>query len=171
MFKRWLIAGIALLSIAGGFASYQASGFGKSEANFGQLPPFSLPDTEGMSRSSEEWKGKVLVVNFWATWCPPCLEEIPLFMEFQEAHRAHGLQFVGVALEDAQPVREFEADLGINYPILVAGLSGLSLSSALGNRAGVVPFSVVVDREGRIVFTQPGIFDRSQIQEKVIPLL
>jgi thiol-disulfide isomerase/thioredoxin len=161
---------VALLAVLGGFLTFQVVGFGKPGA-YPELQRFSLPDTEGMSHSIDEWKGKVLVINFWATWCPPCLEEIPEFMKLQESYRAQGLQFIGIAVEDAEPVREFANRFQINYPILIAGMSGLGLATALGNLAGVVPFTVVVNREGQIVQTRPGIFDPAQIEETVVPLL
>ncbi|MCI0668257.1 MAG: TlpA family protein disulfide reductase [Methylococcaceae bacterium] len=170
MFKGGLFGTVALAAICGGFFAYQASGFGKAGI-YPELQSFSLPDTEGREHNIAEWKGKVLVINFWATWCPPCLEEIPLFMEMQESHGRQGLQFIGIAVEDPDPVREFSGKLKINYPILIAGLPGLGLSSALGNPAGVVPFSVVVNREGRIVHRHPGIFEAARIQDAVIPLL
>lgn len=170
MFKRCLFVTAALAAVFGGFLAYQATGFGETGI-YPELQSFSLPDTEGNEHNIAEWKGKVLVINFWATWCPPCLEEIPLFMETQESHKRRGLQFIGIAVEEAEPVREFSGKLKINYPILVAGMSGLSLSATLGNLAGVVPFSVVVNRDGRIVHRHPGILAPAQIREAVIPLL
>jgi thiol-disulfide isomerase/thioredoxin len=170
MLKRGLFLTVAFAAVFGGFLAYQAVGFGKAGSH-PELPGFSLPDTEGGRHDIAEWKGKVLVINFWATWCAPCLKEIPVFMEMQASHERQGLQFIGIAVEEAEPVREFSRKIKINYPILVAGLSGLPLSATLGNLAGVVPFSVVVNRAGRIVHHHPGVFDQAQIQSAVIPLL
>lgn len=170
MFKRWVFVMAALAAMFGGFIAYRSAGFERTQIH-PELESFSLPDIEGRQRSTDEWKGEVLVINFWATWCPPCLEEIPQFMEIQKSQGPKGLQFIGIAVEDAEPVRAFAAKLNINYPILVAGMSGLGLSAALGNLAGVVPYSVVVNREGRIIHRQPGIFDPAKIRETVFPLL
>jgi thiol-disulfide isomerase/thioredoxin len=170
MFRCGLFGAICLAAVFGGFLAYEAVGFGKSGSS-PEFQHFSLPDLEGVSRDIDEWRGKVIVINFWATWCPPCLEEIPLFMEIQDTYAAQGLQFIGIAIEDPEPVREWTERIKINYPVLIAGMSGLGLAAAFGNRAGVVPYSVVVDREGQIVQTHPGLFPLSEIQEKVIPLL
>ncbi|MCI0654760.1 MAG: TlpA family protein disulfide reductase [Methylococcaceae bacterium] len=170
MFKiRWLIA-LALAAVFSGILSYQASGFGKS-GTIAQLQGFSLPDTQGMIHNIDEWTGKVLLINFWATWCPPCLKEIPQFMELQDSYGKQGLQFIGIAIEDVKAVREFSTKVGINYPVLVAGLSGFGLSAALGNRSDGLPFTVVVNRDGRIVHAHLGIFNLAQIQKSAIPLL
>lgn len=170
MSKRWLLLPVAVAALFGGTLTYHLAGFDKPRT-YPELHSFSLPDPEGTTHHIDEWKGRVLVINFWATWCPPCREEIPLFMQLQESHRNQGLQFIGIAIEDAEPVREYATKLQINYPILVAGMPGLGLSIALGNLASGVPFSVVVNREGRIVHTQPGIFDLEDFQDTVIPLL
>ncbi|MGH8559807.1 MAG: TlpA family protein disulfide reductase [Methylococcales bacterium] len=166
---RWFLP-LALAAVFGGILSYQASGFGKA-GTLSKLQSFSLPDARGAIHSIDEWKAKVLVINFWATWCPPCLKEIPRFMELQDSYGKQGLQFIGIAVEDVEAVREYSAKVGINYPILVAGLSGLSLATALGNPTGVVPFSVVVNRDGRIVRRYTGILSPAQFQETLIPLL
>ncbi len=170
MSRLFLFGGLTLAAFFGGFLSYQFAGFGTSEAD-PELQNFSLPDLDGTSHAIDEWKGKVLVINFWATWCPPCLAEIPSFNELQDSHREQGLQFIGIAVDDAESVREFSGNFQINYPILIAGFSGLTLSASLGNPAGVVPFSIVVNRQGRIVQTHPGIFDPARIRKTVIPLL
>ena len=168
--KRWLLLLAAVAALSGGIFSYHLAGLDKA-ATYPQLHSFSLPDTEGKTHNIDEWKGKVLVINFWASWCSPCRQEIPLFMQLQESHRNQGLQFIGIAIEDIDPVREYTKTLQINYPNLVAGISGLGLSIAFGNLAGGVPFSVVVNRKGRIVYSQPGIFDLEAFQETVVPLL
>lgn len=169
MFRlSWFLLALAVVFI--GIRSYQASGFGEPRT-FPELQSFSLPDTRGAIHNIDEWKGKVLVINFWATWCQPCLKEIPLFMKLQESYREQGLQFIGIAVDDVATILDFAAKVKINYPILVAGLSGLSLSSSLGNPAGVVPFTVVVNRDARVVRSHPGIFDLANFQETVIPLL
>ena len=86
-----------------------------------------------------QWQGKVLVLNFWAPWCPPCREEIPDFIRLQQRHGEAGLQFVGVALDDPDKVAAFVDETGINYPILLGGDAGAALCMAAGNRLGGLP--------------------------------
>ena len=99
-------------------------------------PDFSLMDVSGQSRNVSEWQGKVLVINFWATWCPPCLEEIPHFIKLQDKYGDQGLQFLGIALEDVDDVMNFANKLGINYPLLVGEQEVIKLGVKLGNRIG-----------------------------------
>ena len=110
----------------------------------------ALPDTTGRLQSIGQWKGKVLVVNFWATWCLPCREEMPEFMKVQTELGDRGLQFVGIAIDDAAKVKDFAAELGLNYPALVGGYGAIELSKTLGNRLGALPYTLVIDRAGRI---------------------
>jgi thiol-disulfide isomerase/thioredoxin len=113
----------------------------------------------------------VLVVNFWATWCPPCRREIPTFIELQQEYSARGLQFVGLAMDEAGRVRDFATTLGINYPLLVGEQAVVDAARAYGNEAGLLPYSAVVDREGKIVFTWAGELTREQAEEVILPLL
>jgi len=137
----------------------------------GQLPLFSLPDLEGHTRFSNEWLGKVLVINFWATWCPPCRREMPEFIELQDSQGSRGLQFVGIAIDSPDPVKEFARSIGVNYPILIGDTDAISLSESLGNRFSGLPFTIIFDRAGKPIYTQAGEIDRRTLEEKIIPLL
>lgn len=134
-------------------------------------PDFSLPDADGTLHTASEWDGQVLVVNFWATWCPPCRREIPTFIELQQEYGARGLQFVGLAMDEAGRVRDFATTLGINYPLLVGEQAVVDAARAYGNEAGLLPYSAVVDREGKVVFTWAGELTREQAEEVILPLL
>lgn len=133
--------------------------------------PFTLPDLTQTLRELSEWKGKVLVLNFWATWCPPCIEEIPAFVQWQEEYGENGLQFVGIAIDQEAAVVEFSAQLGINYPILMAGEAGLALTEKYGNRLKALPFTVIVSRQGDILLRHPGVFTLQQFNDYLLPLL
>lgn len=135
------------------------------------LPEFNLPDLSGRQHNISEWRGKVLVINFWATWCPPCLKEIPDFVALQEQYADKGLQFIGIALEDREPVAEYTAATNINYPVLLGGDNGIALSQQLGNNVGAVPYTLIVDRQGQIIFRHPGELSKQQIMEMVTPIL
>lgn len=170
MFAKMLVAFVILLAILGGAASYRWVNGSVPPAD-SRLTEFSLADIDGVIHSSAEWKGRILVINFWATWCPPCREEIPDFIRLQKELGDRGVQFIGIAIEDAEPVREFLRGYAMNYPNLVAGMEGIGLSVAMGNSVRIVPFSAVVDRDGRIVHMHPGKFAPDQLREQITPLL
>jgi thiol-disulfide isomerase/thioredoxin len=135
------------------------------------LPEFNLPDLSGRQHNISEWKGKVLVINFWATWCPPCLKEIPDFMALQQQYADKNVQFIGIALEDKEPVAEFAAKTNINYPILLGGDNGIALAQQLGNNVGAIPFTLIVNKQGQIIHRHPGEFSKDQLLEIIAPLL
>ncbi|MEO8484725.1 MAG: TlpA disulfide reductase family protein [Betaproteobacteria bacterium] len=123
----------------------------------------TLPDPEGQDQALAQWKGKVLVVNFWATWCAPCREEMPMFVRLQSAHGAKGVQFVGIAVDNVDKVRQFASDLKLNYPTLIGGYGAMELSKSLGNTIMALPFTVIVDRNGRVAHTQLGPLKEDQL--------
>jgi peroxiredoxin len=135
------------------------------------LPDFRLPDLDGHEVASNAWAGKVLVLNFWATWCPPCLSEIPRFVETQERLRESGVQFVGIAVDQVEDVRAFITEQPVNYPLLIASPEVLKLSVQLGNRLEVLPFTVIFDRHGRRVHGQIGELSAEELAEWLDPLL
>jgi thiol-disulfide isomerase/thioredoxin len=154
----------------GGFADRgnvtDLSGRG-AEALFG----VALPDAKGREQSIGQWKGKVLVVNFWATWCVPCREEMPEFVKAQQEFGPRGLQFVGIAVDDPAKVEAFAAELGLNYPALIGGYGAIELSRSFGNRLGALPFTIIVDRAGRINHTQLGPIKEAQLRAIIVQLL
>ncbi|MTW22195.1 TlpA family protein disulfide reductase [Allochromatium palmeri] len=135
------------------------------------LPDFRLTDLDGHEVASSAWAGKVLVLNFWATWCPPCLSEIPRFVEIQERLLESGVQFVGIAVDQIEDVRAFVAGQPVNYPLLIATPEVLKLSVQLGNRLEVLPFTVIFDRRGRRVHGQIGELSAEELSEYLDPLL
>ncbi len=130
-------------------------------------PGFKLPDLEGKMRDANEWNGRVLVVNFWATWCPPCKKEMPAFLELQEKYGAQGLQFVGIALDEAGKVQDFIDTMGVDYPILVGGDKAIKVSESYGNRLGALPYTALIDREGYIVQTYRGEVSKSVLERAI----
>jgi thiol-disulfide isomerase/thioredoxin len=133
--------------------------------------PFTLPDLSQNMRELSEWEGQLLVLNFWATWCPPCIKEIPAFVEWQAQYGERGLQFVGIAIDQEENVLDFVERLGINYPILMAGETGLSLAQDYGNRLKVLPFTVVISQQGNILLHHPGEFTAQDFNHYLLPLL
>lgn len=135
------------------------------------LPDLRLSDLEGHEVRSNAWAGKVLVLNFWATWCPPCLEEIPRFVAAQERLRQAGVQFIGIALDQPEDLRAFIAARPINYPVLLATPEALDAAVQLGNWLEVLPFTAIFDRQGRRVHSQIGPLSDDELARWLSPLL
>jgi len=136
-----------------------------------QLMLASLYDPDGKSQALSQWRGKVLVVNFWATWCAPCREEIPALMRAQRKYAANGIQIVGIALDNASKVREYAAEMHVDYALLIGGMETVALSKDLGNGAGVLPFTVVLDRSGKLAYVHAGALTDSILATILPPLL
>lgn len=111
----------------------------------------TFDDADGRRQPVAQWKGRPLVVNFWATWCPPCVEEMPDLQRVRDEYRARGVEIIGVGIDNAAKIREFRDRLGITLPLLVAGVGGTELGRELGNQAGVLPYTVLVARDGKVV--------------------
>lgn len=161
------IAGIAL---AAGLFARQYLASGETSQTVAQLN-FSLPDLTDKPQSAEQWRGKILIINFWATWCPPCLKEIPEFIKLQDEYKDKGVQFVGIAIEDKQPVQDYLKRIKINYPVLIGGEGATMLAQQWGNVINTVPFTVIVNQQGQIVHRQLGELTRQKVLEVVEPLL
>lgn len=165
-----LVAALAAL-VAGYYAARWLRGPTLDATPGGAAVEFKLPDLDGRERAISEWRGRVVVLNFWATWCPPCREEIPLFIDLQKRHGPEGLQFLGVAIDQPQEVSRYAAEIGMNYPTLIGGDSALDLMQRYGNRGGSLPYSVIIDRDGSIVARKIGAFKRVELESLISPLL
>jgi thiol-disulfide isomerase/thioredoxin len=131
----------------------------------------AYPDLNGISHRIDEWPGKVLVVNFWATWCPPCLEEMPEFVKIQNELGTKGLQFLGVAIDDPASVAEFLKSTPVNYPILIGETGAEAWAASLGNHMNVLPFSVILDHTGKLIHSKAGPLKRDELLEIIGPKL
>lgn len=127
-----------------------------SSAPLQTLPEFGLLDLDGQEVSSTAWADKVVIINYWASWCPPCVREIALFMQTQQELGDAGVQVIGIAVDRLDDAKAFLADYPINYPILMANPEAIALAKRLGNRVEGLPFTVIFDRRGRRVFSRTG---------------
>ncbi|MEO6745237.1 MAG: TlpA disulfide reductase family protein [Caldimonas sp.] len=124
-----------------------------------------FPKPGGGEVALSEWRGAPLLINFWATWCPPCVEEMPLLARFQKAQRGAGWRVLGLAVDKEKPVQEFVAAKGIDFPIALAGNEGLALSRSLGNTAGGLPFSLALGRNGTVLAQKVGALNEAMLAE------
>jgi len=128
-----------------------------------RVPQLQLPAVDGQVHSLTDWKGRPLVVNFWATWCDPCRREIPLLKALRREHARDGLEIVGIAIDSRESVQKYAAERAIDYPLLVGEREGLQAAAAFGMET-VLPFSVFADREGRVVTLKVGELHRDEAE-------
>lgn len=140
-----------------------------------RLQTLTLNTPTGKPEPLAQWQGKIRVLNFWATWCPPCREEIPALSRTQTKLAGKGVQFLGIAVDSADNVRDFiqEAvrETPLTYPLLIASPEAIESLKALGNRQGGLPFTVILDRQGQIRYARLGGLDESKLERLLAPLL
>ncbi len=127
------------------------------------LYDIALPDVEGRTQSLAQWRGKVLVVNYWATWCAPCREEMPIFSKLAADYAARGVQFVGIAADTADKVRDHARRNPVAYPLLIGGETAIDATLAFGNAPKAVPFTIVLDRAGGVRTAMLGRVDEAAL--------
>lgn len=151
--RALLVAGVAAAAAAAGgwFAWMRFAPAAADAAAVDLLYMRTLPDDQGRAYALDQLRGRTVVLNFWATWCPPCIDEMP---ELATLHReiAHrNATVIGIGIDSPSNIREFASKHQFPYPLLVAGLEGTELSRQLGNKAGALPFTVVIDAEGQLI--------------------
>ena len=121
------------------------------------------PDLDGQVRRLLDWQGRVVICNFWATWCAPCREEVPLLISAKRQWANKSVEIVGIGIDSADKISEFAKTYQINYPVLIADGSALGLIRRLGNQAGGLPFTVVLDRAGGLVGQHLGALSEADL--------
>lgn len=166
VWKALVLLASAVAALSGGIWLQQhlATQAKEDAAPVAAAVDFALADITGQAQSLAAHRGKLVLVNFWATWCPPCREEIPLLIELQAAHADDGLQVLGIALDQADKVATYVEQVGMNYPAIVAPpAQGFDLMDAYGAQVGGLPFNVLVNAAGQIVYRHEGALTREQI--------
>jgi thiol-disulfide isomerase/thioredoxin len=134
-------------------------------------PDFILGSGTGEQISASSFDGSVTLVNFWATWCAPCREEMPMLVELHKAYAPSGFQVVGVAIDDVQQARDFAAELGVDYTILVGSIDVMTMAQSYGNLSGVLPYSVLIGRDGVVRWTHMGVLEKVDLTRRIRELL
>ena len=130
-----------------------------------QRAEFAATDLHGQLRNINEWDGKLIFLNFWATWCPPCKKEIPAFIELQQAYGDQGFQIISIAVDEEVAVREYAREMGMNYPTMAVQAEGVGLAKRYGNGVGVLPYTVIINRDGEISNTITGELSKKRAKE------
>jgi thiol-disulfide isomerase/thioredoxin len=167
--RRWLRAvaygAVGAAALGAGVWSWQRRPAAADTQALAALWQGKFTTPGGQPLSLGPWRGQPLVVNFWASWCPPCVRELPQFDRFAREYGPRGWRVVGLALDNPQAVREFLQRVPVSYPIGLAGLDGSALMAGLGNDQGALPFTVVLDTHGQIARTHLGQTSFDQLSE------
>ena len=143
----------------------------ENEAAVTRLLATSLVTPDGKTIPLSNWPGKVLVINFWATWCPPCREEMPEFSQAQDEYGPNGVQFVGIAIDNAPNVAEFSKKSPVTYPLLIGSSELPELMAKLGDQQQVLPFTVIIGRDGKIRSSNLGRVTKDMLSKQLAPMI
>ena len=127
--------------------------------------PWQTP--EGKPANSEHWRNKVLVVNFWASWCPPCVEEMPALNKIAQEYADKNVLIVGIGIDSPSNIREFLEKTPVSYPIVIGGLEGSNLSKQMGNTQGALPYTVIINPQGKSIYTKVGKINEDDIKKAI----
>ncbi len=168
--RQWMmIGGISVLAmVAGIFSSHWISQTGLAsdpsiKAFFAN--PWKTPD--GKSANIDDWRGKVLVVNFWASWCPPCVEEMPTLDKIAQEYASKNVLIVGIGIDSPSNIRQFLEKTPVSYPIMIGGLDGSALAKQMGNAQGALPYTVIINAKGKSVFTKLGKISEEELKKAI----
>lgn len=172
----WLIiGGVVLLTATIGYrlgeSGKDSSATRTSMAAGGAFPGLVLIDTHGKTQHLDQWRGKVLVLNYWATWCFPCREEMPGFSRLQDKFQDKGVQFVGISTDDAAKIIEFQKEASIGYPLLIGDMGTMTKSAEFGNSRQALPFTAVFDRRGNLAMSKLGRWNEADLEPRLVELI
>ncbi len=142
-----------------------------ASASLNALTGLSLTDLSGQVQGLESWRGRILVVNYWATWCAPCRDEMPGFSRLHQKLQAKGVQFVGISTDTADKIIEFQKTTPVGYPLLIGDMNVMTKSAELGNNRQALPFTAVFDREGNLAMTRLGRWNEAELEARLDDLI
>jgi len=168
--RQWImISGIGLLALlAGIFSSQWISQTGiASDPSVKAFFANSWQSPDGKTVNSENWQQKVLIVNFWASWCPPCVEEMPTLDKISQEYASKNVLIVGIGIDSPSNIREFLEKTPVSYPIVIGGLEGSNLSKQMGNTQGALPYTVIINSKGKSIYTKLGKISEEELRKAI----
>lgn len=168
--RQWIsIAGISLAALVAGVLTSQwiyRAGLASDPAIKAFFAnPWQTPD--GKAADTDQWRGKVLVVNFWASWCPPCVEEMPTLDALQEEFKNQNVLFVGIGIDSPSNIRQFLEMTPVSYPIVIGGLEGSNLSKQMGNSQGALPYTIIINSQGKSTSSKLGKISEEELRKSI----
>ncbi len=168
--RQWIyIVGISLLALALGVLTsqwiYRTSLADEPAIKAFFDNPWKTPD--GKTVDTNSWRGKVLVVNFWASWCPPCVEEMPTLDQLQAEFSPQNVLFVGIGIDSPSNIRQFLEMTPVSYPVVIGGLEGSALSKQLGNAQGALPYTIIIDAKGKATSSKLGKISEEELRKAI----
>ena len=168
--RQWIsIAGISLLALLAGVVTSQwiyKTGLASDPAIKAFFAnPWQTAD--GKPVDTAQWQGKVLVVNFWASWCPPCIEEMPTLDKLQAEFKSQNVLFVGIGIDSPSNIRQFLEMTPVSYPIVIGGLEGSNLSKQMGNSQGALPYTIIINSQGKSTSSKLGKISEEELRKSI----
>lgn len=168
--RQWIIImGISLLALLAGVLTsqwiYKTSLASDPAVKVFLSNPWQTPD--GKPVETGQWQGKVLVVNFWASWCPPCVEEMPTLDALQKEFLQKNVVFVGIGIDSPSNIRQFLEMTPVSYPILIGGMEGSAISKQMGNAQGALPYTVIINAKGKSTFSKLGKINEEELRSAI----
>jgi len=160
--KKLIVSALAALLTA-----LSAGAHAEPAKNANALYAASLPDIKNQPQQLAQWKGKVLLVNFWATWCHPCVQEMPALSDLQAKGKIANLQVIGIGIDSPENISQFAAKYKISYPLYVGGVNGSELMRTLGNGVGALPFSLLIGPDGSVKKTYLGSLKMDEVKRDI----
>ena len=168
--RQWIvIAGVSALALLTGVLTSQwisQSGLA-SEPSIKAFFANTWQTPDGKPADTEKWRGKVLVVNFWASWCPPCVEEMPTLDRLSKEYAAKNVLFVGIGIDSPSNIREFLQKTPVSYLVAFGGLEGSNLMRQMGNSQGALPYTIIINPSGKSTFTKLGKISEDELKNAI----
>lgn len=165
-----IIALILLASIGFGVRYFFQDAQSSSKATEA-LFAATFPDEKGQPHAISQYKGKTIVLNFWATWCEPCREEMPELSSLHEEGKNKNIVVLGIAVDDADAINDFVKETKVSYPLLVADMQGMDLANNLGNDKGVLPYTLIINADGSVEKTYFGRISKPLLEATLLKLI